>query len=75
MSPEFTLPRLKHLNYLMRHNSMKTKQTKHQRPQLKNLGEMKQKMIYRLSTPLTHVTPVKNNNTPFAKVISCKNLT
>ena len=54
---------------------MKTKQTKRQRPQLKNLGEMKQKMIYRLSTPLTHVTPVKNNNTPFAKVISCKNLT
>ena len=26
-------------------------------------------------TPLTHVTPIKNNNMPFAKVISCKNLT
>ena len=54
---------------------MKTNKTKHQRPQLKNCGEMKQKMIHQLPTPLTHVTPVKNNNTPFAKVISCKNLT
>ena len=34
---------------------------------------MKQKMLHRLLTPLTHVTPIKNNNTLFTKVISCKN--
>ena len=38
MSPEFTLPRLKQLNYLKRHNPMESEQTKHQRPQLKLLG-------------------------------------
>ena len=74
MPPEFTLPRLKQLNYLMRHNPMKSKQTKHQRTQLNCYGAMKQKMINPLSTPLTHAAPIKNNNTPFAKVISCKNL-
>ena len=75
MPPELTLPRLKQLNYLMRHNPMKSKQTKHQRPYLKCYGAMKQKLIHRLLAPLTHVTPIKNNNKPFAKVISCKNLT
>ena len=25
-------------------------------------------------TPLTHIAPIKNNNTPFAKVINYKNL-
>ena len=75
MSPKFTLPRLKQLNYLMRHNPLKSKQKKHQRPHLKSYGAMKQNMIHRLPTPLTHVTPIKNDNLPFAKVISCRNLT
>ena len=59
----------------MCHNSVNSKQTKHQRPQLKCNGAMKKKMIHRLPTPLTHITSVKNNNTPFVKVICCKDLT
>ena len=39
------------------------------------MGVIKQKMIYRFLTSLTHVTPIKNNNVPFANVISYKNLT
>ena len=46
MLSEFNLPRLKHLKYLKWHNPMESKQTKHQRPQLKSYGAMKQKMIY-----------------------------
>ena len=38
MLSEFTLPRLKHLKYLKWHNPMESKQTKHQRPQLKSYG-------------------------------------
>ena len=75
MTPKLTLPRLKQLNYLMRHNPMNSKQTKHQRPQLKCYGAMKKKMIHRLLTPLTHITLIKNNKMPLAKVINCKNLT
>ena len=41
MSFEFTLLRLKHLKYLKWHNPMESKQTKHQRPQLKSYGAMK----------------------------------
>ena len=41
----------------------------------KVMGVIKQKMIHRFLTSLTHVTPIKNNNVPFANVISCKNLT
>ena len=59
----------------MCHNSVNSKQTKHQRPQLKCNGAMKKKMIHRLPTPLTHITSVKNNNTPFVKVICFKDLT
>ena len=75
MTPKLTLLRLKQLNYLMRHNPVNSKQAKHQRPQLKCYGAMKKKMIHRLLTPLTHITLIKNNNTPLAKVINCKNLT
>ena len=75
MVPKLTLPRLKQLNYLMWHNPVNSKQTKHQKPQLKCYGAMKKKMIHRLSTSLTHITSIKKNNTPFAKVIYCKNLT
>ena len=52
----------------MWHNSVNSKQTKHQRPQLKCNGAMKKKMIHRLPTPLTHITPVKNNNRPLQKL-------
>ena len=75
MTPKLTLPRLKQLNYLMKHNPVNSKQTKHQRPQLKCYGAMKKKMIHRLLTPLTHITLIKNNNMLLAKVIRCKNLT
>ena len=71
---QFTLPRLKQLNYLKRHNSLKSKQTQRQGPHLKSYRAMKQKMIHQLFTPLIHVTSIKNNNTLFAKDISCKNL-
>ena len=75
MMSKLTLPRLKQLNYLMWYNPVNSKQTKHQRPQLKCYGAMKKKMIHQLPTPLTHITLIKNNNTPLAKVIRCKNLT
>ena len=74
MMPKLTLSRLKQLNYLMWHNPVNSKQTKHQRPQLKCYGAIKKKMIHRLPIPLTHITLIKNNNTPFVKVFSCKNL-
>ena len=74
MSPEITLPKLKQLNYLKRHNPMESKQTKHQRPQLISYWAMKQKMIHQLPPPLTHIAPIKNNNTPSMEVINCKNL-
>ena len=65
----------KQLKYLMWHDSIKSKHTKLQRARLKSYGAMKQKMIHRLTTPLTHVIPIKTNNTPFTKVINCKNHT
>ena len=46
MMPKLALPRLKQLNYLMWHNPMNSKQTKHERPQLKCYGAMKKKMIH-----------------------------
>ena len=75
MSAKLTFPSLKQLNYLIWHNPVNSKQTKQQRPQLKCNGAVKKKMIHQLPTPLTHITPVKNNNTSFAKVICCKDLT
>ena len=59
MSPKFTLPRLKQLNYLKGHNPLKSKQTQHQGPHLKSYRVMKKKMIQRLPTPLTHVVIMK----------------
>ena len=67
MLPKFTLPRLKQLNYLKRHNPLKSKQTQHHGPHLKSYRAMKKKMIHQLPTPLTHVTKIKNNNTPFCE--------
>ena len=64
---QFTLPRLEQLNYLKRHNPLKSKQTQRQGPHLKSYRAMKQKMIHQLLTPLIHVTPIKNNNTLFCK--------
>ena len=43
----------------MRHNPVNTKQAENQRPQLPSYGAMKQKMIHRLPTSLTHITPIK----------------
>ena len=39
--PQFTLPRLKQLNYLKRHNPLGSKQTQHQGPHLKSYRAMK----------------------------------
>ena len=39
--PQFTLPRLKQLNYLKRHNPLRSKQTQHQGPHLKSYRAMK----------------------------------
>ena len=55
MTPKLTLPRFKQLNYLMWHNLVNSKQTKHQRPQLRCYGGNEEE-----DDPLT---PIKNNNT------------
>ena len=60
MPSKLTLPRLKQLNNLLRHNPMNSKQTKHQRPHLTSNGAMKKKMINGLPILLTHIAPIKN---------------
>ena len=54
---------------------MNPKQTKHQRSQLICYRAMKKKMIHQLPTPFAHITPIKDNDSPFLKVICCLNLT
>ena len=70
--PWIYLAKTQQLNYLMWHNPMKSKRTKHQGPQLKSYGAMKQKMIHWLSTPLTPVTPIKNNKESYPKKLTMK---
>ena len=69
MLSKLTLPRLKQLNDLVRHNPVYSKQAEHQRPQLTSYGAMKKKVIHGFPTTLTHITPIKQKNMPFEKVV------
>jgi hypothetical protein len=72
VASQLTSPASQQLYHPSRHDPLYTKKTEDQDPQFSHHFTVDNKMIYGLSTPLAHATPIYQYDVPFIRLSKVK---